>query len=415
MKKNLTVRLASCALVLALAGCTANNATTAASTAGTDTTGADNAATDATATQAASDSTDASSSAQTGATETFETKEFFDRNAYLSAIDLSKYVTLGDYKELEITVPETTVDDAEIESTISYYEAQMAVPTDVTGRALQKGDIAQLDYSGRIKETGEVFEGGTATGQTLEIGSGSFIDGFEDGMVGMEIGETKELELTFPDPYINNPDLAGVPVIFTVTLNGIQEPGEMTDEVVKSLGIEGVETVAQFRSYLETYMKEDAAASTLAATESAAAGTAVENATFTGELPEEVLERYQYMIRRSAYYQAQSQGITSADLIAQTITMEGFEGSEEEYVKSRAEEQVKELLVYEAICRAEKLDPSEKELTDGIAEVLLQTGFETVEDYEKEQGLLLQEAYRENLMALAVRSFLAENAKVTYE
>ena len=97
------------------------------------------------------------------------------------------------------------------------------------------------------------------------------------------------------------------------------------------------------------------------------------------------------------------------------MMMDSFEGTAEEYVKQRAEEQVKELLVYEAISRAENLEPSEEELKEGIAEVLLQTGFETVEAYEKEQGLLLQEAYRENLMALAARSYLAEHAKVTYE
>ena len=396
--------------LLALTGCTTNHADAGNSVSGTDqaVTG-DSAQTEATD-DAATDTPEAVTEE-----EPFETKEFFDRNAYLSAIDVGKYVTLGDYKELELTVKEQTVGESEVDYMLSYYEAQMAVPEDVTGRALQEGDIAQLDYSGRIKETDEVFDGGTATDQTLEIGSHSFIDGFEDGMIGMEIGETRELELKFPDPYPNNPDLAGVPVIFTVTLNGIQLPGKLTDDVVKGLGIENVETVEQFRSYLETNMKEDAEAETLANVESAAAGTAVENATFTEELPEELLERYVYMMNRSAYLQSQSQGILRQELIAQAMMMEGFDGTEEEFLRQRAETQVKELLVYEAISRAEDLEPAEKELTEGIADVLLQTGFETVEDYEKEQGLLLREAYRENLMALAVRSFLAEHAKVTYE
>ena len=412
MQKQNLVRLSACVLALALAGCTANNTNTGV------TAGADASATaDTAATNDGTEADTADSGATEGAAqeETFETKEFFDLEAYLSAIDVGEYVTLGDYRELEVTVPETTVNEDEIAGMIEYYESQMAVPEEITGRPLQEGDTARLDYSGRIKETDEVFEGGTATDQTLEIGSHSFIDGFEDGMTGMEIGETRELELKFPDPYPNNPDLAGVPVIFTVTLNGIQKPGKLTDETVQSLGIEDVKTVEQFRTYLETYMREGAEAETLAAVESAASGLARENATFAEELPEAMLERYVYMMNRSAYFQAQSQGITSEELIAQTMAMEGFTGTRDEYVQQRAREQVKELLVYEAVSRAEKLAPSEKELTEGIADILMQTGFETVEAYEKEQGLLLQEAYKENLTALAVRSFLAEHAKVTYE
>lgn len=410
MQNKTLVRFAAGVMVLMLAGCATNNGNTgntavsdAAEAETEDTGGADT-----------TDTTDAADAADTPQEETFETQEFFELDAYLSAIDVGKYVTLGDYKDLEVTAQKTEVSDDEIAYMIEYYESALIVPEEVTDRALQEGDTAQLDYSGRIKETDEVFDGGTAEGQTLEIGSGTFIDGFESGMVGMEIGETRELELSFPDPYPNNPDLAGVPVIFTVTLNGIQAPGEFTDETVKELGIEGVETTEQFRSYIEQYMRENAEAEMLAEVESVAAGLATENATFTGELPEKMMERYIYMMYRSAYLQAQSQGIETEELINQTLLMEGHEGEAEDYIQERAEGQVKELLVYEAIARAEDLEPSEEELTEGIADVLLQTGFETVEEYEKEQGLLLQEAYRENLVALAVRAFLTEHANVTY-
>ena len=414
MRKENVIRLSACLLALVLAGCTANNTGTGTTAPADAASTADAAATEA-ETGAEADTADTAEAGDTAQEEPFEVREFFDVEAYLSAIDVEQYVTLGDYKNMEVTVVETKVDEDELAYMISYYESQLAVPEDVTGRPLQEGDIAQLDYSGRIKETDEVFEGGTAEGQTLEIGSGSFIEGFEDGMVGMEIGETRELELTFPDPYYNNEELSGVPVIFTVTLNGIQVPGKLTDEVIKELGIEDVETVEQFRTYLETNMRENAEAETLAAVESTTSGLAKENATFAEELPEKMMERYVYMMERSAYLQAQSQGYTAEELIGQTMMMEGFTGTADEYLTSRAEEQVKELLVYEAISRAEDIAPSNEELTEGIAEILLQTGFETVEDYEKEQGLLLQEAYKENLMALAVRSFLAENAKVTYE
>ena len=409
----ITSRLAPCLLALLLAGCAAGG-TDAAVTASTGTTETADAATTETTADATAADTAATEPAEQEA-EAFETREFFDKEAYLSAIDVGEYVTPGNYKNLAVTATETKATEEDMASMLEYYESQLRVPEDVTGRALQEGDTALLDYSGRIKETDEVFEGGTAQGQSLEIGSGMFIEGFEEGMIGMEIGDTRELELKFPDPYPNNADLAGVDVIFTVTLNGIQVLSDVTDEAVAALGMEGVTTVQEFRDNLKAYWKENAEAETNASVESAVIGAAMEEAAFTGELPEGMLERYIYIIDRSAYLQASSIGISTQELIAQTLQMEGYEGTGEEYVREHAEQQVKELLFYEAVARAEGLEPTEEEITEGLAGVLEQTGFATVEEYEKEQGLLLHETFRENLMALAVRKFLRENADVTFE
>ena len=90
----------------------------------------------------------------------------------------------------------------------------------MTGRPAQEGDTANIDSEGT--KDGVAFAGGTAQGMDLELGSGRFIDGFEDGVIGMEIGEEKDLNLTFPDPYDNNPDLAGQPVVFHVKLNSLK-------------------------------------------------------------------------------------------------------------------------------------------------------------------------------------------------
>ena len=105
---------------------------------------------------------------------------------------------------------------------------------DITDRTTaQSGDVANIDYVG--KKDGVEFDGGSAQGYDLELGSGVFIPGFEDGVVGMEVGSTKDIPLTFPDNY-GNADLAGADVVFTVTLNALKEATtpELTDEYVAS-------------------------------------------------------------------------------------------------------------------------------------------------------------------------------------
>ena len=144
----------------------------------------------------------------------------------------SDYVTLGEYKGIEVQVKsaEVTEDDiqAKVDSLLSYY----ATSTDVTGRAVQDGDVVNIDYTGYID--GVAFDGGSATGASLTIGSGQFIDGFETGLIGANIGDEVKLNLTFPNPYPNNPDYAGKAVQFDVKVNSIQvkETPELTDEFI---------------------------------------------------------------------------------------------------------------------------------------------------------------------------------------
>lgn len=128
-------------------------------------------------------------------------------------------ITIGNYLNLERTIKlgEVTEDDidAEIEYLCSLY------PAEITGRPAKEGDVANIDYVGM--KDGEAFVGGTAGGYDLTLGSGQFIDGFEDGVIGMEIGEERDLNLTFPENY-GSEELAGQDVVFHVTLNAIKDP-----------------------------------------------------------------------------------------------------------------------------------------------------------------------------------------------
>ncbi|MDE6626308.1 MAG: trigger factor [Lachnospiraceae bacterium] len=145
----------------------------------------------------------------------------------------SKYVELGEYKGIEYTkeVKEVTEDD--IQQRLDSFVSGLAEEEEITDRAVEDGDIVNIDFVGTMD--GEEFDGGSAEGRNLTIGSNSFISGFESGLVGHNIGEKVSLDLQFPDPYDNNPDFAGKDVNFAVTINSIKvtTTPELTDALVK--------------------------------------------------------------------------------------------------------------------------------------------------------------------------------------
>lgn len=134
-------------------------------------------------------------------------------------IDPLKYVTLGEYKGIAIEAADTTVSDADIENRINSDLGSHSEMKEVTGRAAKMGDVVNIDYVGT--KDGVAFDGGTGN-YDLELGSGSFIPGFEDGVVGMNVGDEKDLDLTFPENY-HSEELAGADVVFNVKVNSISE------------------------------------------------------------------------------------------------------------------------------------------------------------------------------------------------
>ena len=190
-------------------------------------------------TAAGSETESAAQSASESASETETETE--DTNAYAYDYDVESLVKLGDYKGLTYTETDTSVSDEEVESQINSTLTAHATPEQIKDRAVEDGDTVNIDYEGKID--GETFEGGTASGASLTIGSDSFIDGFEDGLIGVKPGEKKTLNLKFPDDYKTNPDLAGKAVVFDVTVNYIEGDDivpELTDDFVRGLSITDV-------------------------------------------------------------------------------------------------------------------------------------------------------------------------------
>ena len=155
-------------------------------------------------------------------------------------------VTLGQYEGLTVEAEKEEVTDDMIAYYSDYFFGMEAENSGIEWVA-GEGSTLDIDYVGKMN--GIAFDGGTASGQTLVLGSGSYIDGFEDGLIGCKAGDVVELNLTFPDPYENNPDYAGKDCVFTVTVNSVTPA--YTDENVAALGYDSYQTTGDYTYFVE--------------------------------------------------------------------------------------------------------------------------------------------------------------------
>ncbi|MBO7352750.1 MAG: FKBP-type peptidyl-prolyl cis-trans isomerase, partial [Lachnospiraceae bacterium] len=198
-------------------------------------------------------------------------------------------VTLGQYKGVEYSPLSTEVTDEDIQKKIDSFLNSNQEKVEITDRTdVRDGDVTSIDFTGYMN--GETFEGGTGTDYPLTIGSGQFIDGFEDGLVGVNVGETVDLALQFPDPYQNNPDFAGKPVTFTVTVNGIYTmvTPEFTDELVADKT--DYNTTAEYRDYVASQLKTQLESDAQSSKEYDIVKKVIENSTFKKDLTDEITE-----------------------------------------------------------------------------------------------------------------------------
>ena len=168
-------------------------------------------------------------------------------------------IEVGDYSKIEVLKDAVAIDDATVEQYITNILQTQSETKQVTEGIVAEGDQLNIDYVGKLASTGEAFEGGTATGQSLTIGSGMMIDGFESGLIGAEIGKTKTINVVFPADY-QSTALAGQPATFDVTINYKSETvvPELTDEFVKNYSSNYLEkqlnTVEELEEYVHDYI-----------------------------------------------------------------------------------------------------------------------------------------------------------------
>ncbi len=289
------------------------------------------------------------------------------------------YVTVGDYKNLPVTITEPgEVTEEQIDQRVTEEIRAASKYDKLEEGTVQVGDIANIDYEG--KKDGVAFDGGTSQGYDLEIGSGTFIDGFEEGLAGVAIGETVDLDLTFPEQY-HSEELAGAAVVFTVKVNYVQRmPEEVTDELVSELSGGASATVADYRAALkETIASEaEAAQENQILTELM---TQLYNTCTVNEYPQDVVD---YSINEMTdYYKAyaESMGMEWADFLSQYFQMdeETFQMQADYTVKSSLQQE----LILMAVAETEGLDQvSDEEYEEACANYVAQLGYGSVEEFK---------------------------------
>ena len=319
--------------------------------------------------QADSASSAAASVSQFGSVADFDYKAFdysdgLDENGYWSGIKALDYVTLPeDFGSIALKENDLTPTEDELQQQVDNLLNQYTSSQPVTGRSAQSGDVANIDYTGTVD--GVAFTGGTATGYDLTLGSGSFIDGFEDQIIGHNVGDTFDVTVTFPDGYGDSTDaegntitLSGKEAVFSVTLNSISESvtPELTDEWVDSnFGIsDDLHTVGQLRSYFN-----DALYATNY--ENAIVDYLMSNSTFK-ELPSEITS---YYIRMFLNYYNQYATAYGMDLNAFAQT-QGYTDADAMLAASDAyfEHLAKQDLILQAVAETKSLAPTQEELDD---------------------------------------------------
>ncbi len=326
-----------------------------------------------------------------------------DEGKSVGDMKVEKYVTLGAYQGINVTVPEPTVSEEEVaEQMKQIVNNNLTQEFGITDRAVALGDTVNINYEG--KKDGVAFAGGTANDQQLGIGSGQFIDGFEDGLVGVMPGETVDLNLTFPEQY-SSADLAGQAVVFTVTVNYIY-PTEYTDEMIAAWGDSNYATVAQLKEWSYNYLYDFEKSEYDYAVENKVLEAFMAQCTFQ-DIPESLVNEYKVSMEENLTAEANMYGMD-----ADTLCYYYYQTDLETFVNNYAPEAAKQILAFQAVANKEGLAMTDEELEAELLEFATSNGFDSVDAFIGENT---REEYKEYYMFEDVMEFLVSNAVVTAE
>ena len=392
MKKNLIALIAgAAALCMMTAGCGSQS---------TETTTASAAATEAAA---------AATTAAAAAAQEEEQAWKKDDTSYLSGITASDYVELPDdykHQSVEVAKPDDPTDE-EVEQRIQAVLQSNGALEEVD-RKVEEGDTVNIDYVGKID--GEEFAGGSGSYDLL-IGSGAFIEGFEDGLIGAKKGETLDLNLKFPDDYPAE-DVAGKDVVFTVTVNKISEYA-LSDDFVKSLNLtndfgQAVTDVDTFREYIRSNMIEENEGTYTWLIKHEIDNNLLETVTFKQDIPASMLESYYFQ-----YQNYRSNAASSNYMDLATFMQKQYGATADNYdtmIRDFAKQGAQLGLIYQAIADERELNPTEEEIRTAIAEyVKTDTTGATADDLDR----YIQEYIRDELLSSRVRNWLYEHCEVS--
>ena len=313
-------------------------------------------------------------------------------------------VKLGEYKGVEVAKKTRKVTAEEVDARIESERKRVARSIEVTDRALENGDNAELDYSGSVD--GVKFQGGTAEHQHLVIGSGSFIPGFEEQMVGMTIGEERDLNVKFPEEY-HSEDLKGKDAVFHVKLHAItrEELPELDDDFASE--VSDFDTLAEYRADVEKKLQEAADAQSEEATRQSLVDAVMANAEV--EIPAPMVEDKLNDMMQEMGWRMQQQGFSMEmylKMLGQT------EAQMRDMYRAEAKNNVKTELVLDEIIKAENIEADEADvdkMLESYASAMNQTIDQLKESFSAEQ----LDYFKHRAQVTKALDMLWENAKVT--
>lgn len=336
---------------------------------------------------------------ETESDNTEDTSEDTPTTAELMAgINVEKCVTLGDYKGVTVEKTIQSVTDEDVQNEIDNALANYPVEVD---QAAKEGDTVNIDYVGKID--GEEFDGGSDQGADLKLGSGKFIDGFEDGLIGARKGETRTLNLTFPEDCTQ--DLAGKAVEFTVTVNAVKEPlSEPTDQWVAD-NIEGYDNIADYKAGIRSEQEESNEQTAENQVRYAAWTQVIDNCTIN-EYPETLVEVGKKLYEQQVETYAKYAGMElDAYIESSGLTQEEYQSNMEEYGKNVAAQ----ALVCQAICDKEGFAIGDDDYQKALQDMLTEYGC-TEDELIQTYG---QDNVEQSIMLNRVSNLILENANVT--
>ena len=320
---------------------------------------------------------------------------------FTAVVQTKPEVTLGKYKGIELKKVEYNVEEKDIDHEIGHMQERNARLVNVEDRPVEKNDTTVIDFEGFVD--GVAFEGGKAENHELVIGSNTFIPGFEDQIIGMKIGEEKDINVTFPEEYFSK-DLAGKPAVFKVKLHEIKkkELPAVDDEFAKD--VSEFDTIKELKDSIKEKLEEENKNKAKYETEEEAIKTVCDNTEI--DIPSGMIETETDNMIKDIEQRLMYQGLN----FAQYLQMMGkTEEDMRKEMKEQAERQVKTKLVLGAIVEAEKIEATDEEVKAKLEEMATMYG-KDAKDLEANESL---KAYiAESVKTEKAISFIVDNAKI---
>ncbi|ESA35398.1 trigger factor [Leptolyngbya sp. Heron Island J] len=319
-----------------------------------------------------------------------------------ASVDVPPQVQLERYKDLSVQAEEVVYNAERITETLESYQQNLADLAPVEERPAQEDDVAVVDFVGKVVEDGkepEEFEGGSASEFQVEVKEGRFIPGFVEGIVGMELGQTKDVDVTFPEDY-PQPELAGKPAIFTITLNDLKERElpDIDDDLAQE--VSEFETLEELRQSLEERFKKESEDATQANTEKALLDELVTH--LQVEIPKTLLQREVDHIVTQTVMQLSNQGID----INKFLTKELVENMREN-AKPEATERLRRTLALGEVAKLESISVDEEAVATRMKEMMAEVDDPSNIDQDR-----LKQVVNEDLLKEKILGWLTENATV---